>query len=161
MGVPGLGTARSDAIRAARAEVEATRATLTEAEWHIAQKTRQASEDALVADTFFEPGEWVPAGRPVVSLLPPGNVKVRFYVPEEVLSTLRIGEQLKLRCDHCPEELRAKISYISPDAEYTPPVIYSRETRDKLVYRIEARPAFSEPYRIHPGQPVEIWRQRG
>lgn len=100
--------ARSDAIRAARAAVEAARAALAQAEWHIAQKTRQASEDALVADTFFEPGEWVPAGRPVVSLLPPGNLKVRFYAPEEALSTLGIGERLELRCDYCPEDLRLR-----------------------------------------------------
>ncbi len=153
--------ARGDAVRAARAEVDAARAALAQAEWHIAQKIRQAPEDAMVVDTFFEPGEWVPAGRPVVSLLPPGNLKVRFYVPEEALSPLGIGEPLELRCDHCPEGLRVEVSYISPEAEYTPPVIYSRETRDKLVYRIEARPAFSEPYRLHPGQPVEVWRRRG
>jgi HlyD family secretion protein len=79
-------SARSDAIRAARAEMEAARAALAQTAWRIAQKTRQASDDALVADTFFEPGEWVPTGRPVVSLLPPGNLKVRFYVPEEALT---------------------------------------------------------------------------
>jgi len=154
-------SARSDAIRAARAELEAARAALAQTAWRIAQKTRQASEDALVADTFFEPGEWVPAGRPVVSLLPPGNLKVRFYLPEEALSTLGVGEQLELRCDHCPADLRVEVSYISPEAEYTPPVIYSRETRDKLVYRIEAKPTVSEAYRLHPGQPIEVWRKGG
>ena len=154
-------SARSDAIRAARAEMEAARAALAQTAWRIAQKTRQASEDALVADTFFEPGEWVPTGRPVVSLLPPGNLKVRFYVPEEALSTLGVGERLELRCDRCPGDLRVEVSYISPEAEYTPPVIYSRETRDKLVYRIEAKPTFSEAYRLHPGQPIEVRRKRG
>jgi HlyD family secretion protein len=153
--------ARSDAIRVAEAQVEAARAALAQAEWDLAQKTRRAPEDAMVVETFFEPGEWVAAGRPVVSLLPPSNIKVRFYVPEEALGTLAIGDPLWLRCDHCPEDLRVEVSFISPEAEYTPPVIYSRETRDKLVYRIEARPDFSEPYRPHPGQPVEIWRKRG
>ncbi|MGH8577810.1 MAG: HlyD family secretion protein [Gammaproteobacteria bacterium] len=152
--------ARSDAIRAAQAEVDAARAALAQGEWELAQKTRQAPEDAMVVDTFFEPGEWVAAGRPVVSLLPAENIKVRFYVPEEALGALAIGDPLELRCDGCPGDLRVEVSYISPEAEYTPPVIYSRETRDKLVYRIEARPGFSEPYRLHPGQPVEVWQKR-
>ncbi len=155
--------ARDDAIRAARAEVEAAGAALAGAEWHLAQKIRRAPEAALVVDTFFEPGEWVPAGRPVVSLLPPENLKVRFYVPEKTLSTLRIGEPLELSCDGCRADVRIEVTYIAPEAEYTPPVIYSRESREKLVYRIEAKPLVPEPkasegFRLHPGQPVEVRR---
>lgn len=151
--------ARGDAIRAGQAEVRAARADLDEAEWRLAENSRQAPEDALVVDTFYEPGEWVAAGRPVVALLPPGNLKLRFYVPEEALSSFTIGERLALACDGCPAGLEARISYLSPEAEYTPPVIYSRETRAKLVYRLEARPA--GPYDLHPGQPIEVRRKPG
>ncbi len=149
--------ARNDEIRAAEAEVEAARAALAQADWALAQKTQRAPEAGLVEDTFYEQGEWIAAGRPVVSLLPPDHIRVRFFVPETELGTLRIGEEVRLRCDGCPGDLRATIGYISSTVEYTPPVIYSRETRAKLVYRVEARPAPANNYPLHPGQPVEVW----
>ena len=147
--------ARVDAIAAARADVKAASDTLAMAQWRLDQKAQSAPVTALVADTLYRQGEWVNAGAPVVSLLPPGNVKVRFYVPEPTLSSLRAGQRVSARCDGCPAPIAARISFIAPQAEYTPPVIYSRENRSKLVYLIEARP--EPPNRsLHPGLPVEV-----
>jgi len=100
-------------------------------------------------------GEWVPAGRPVVSILPPGNVKARFYVPETVLGSLQVGRKIEIRCDGCPAPLEAQISYLSSQAEYTPPVLYTREQRQKLLFLVEARIAQGAAP-LHPGQPVDV-----
>ena len=126
--------ARQDAIRAAQAEVKAARDALAQAQWRLDQKTQTAPIAGLVADTLYRPGEWVAAGAPVISLLPPGNVKIRFFVPEARLATLRAGQTITARCDGCPAPIAARISFIAPQAEYTPPVIYSRENREKLVF---------------------------
>jgi HlyD family secretion protein len=91
-----------------------------------------------------------------VSLLPPGNVKVRFFVPETVVGGLRTGAAVSISCDGCAAPIEAQISYISPQAEYTPPVIYSRESRAKLVFLIEARPGAADALKLRPGQPVEV-----
>ncbi|MFM9869221.1 HlyD family secretion protein [Achromobacter xylosoxidans] len=146
---------RQDQRRAQAAQVDAARATLAQADWALAQKRLAAPAAALVFDTLYRVGEWVPAGSPVVSLLPPGNIKVRFFVPETVVGTLKPGQQATVRCDGCGDPVPVRIDYISPQAEYTPPVIYSRETRGKLVYMVEARPAPDAATRLHPGQPVE------
>ncbi|MFA1589580.1 HlyD family secretion protein, partial [Achromobacter ruhlandii] len=146
---------RQDQRRAQAAQVEAARATLAQADWTLAQKHLAAPAASLVFDTLYRVGEWVPAGSPVVSLLPPGNIKVRFFVPESVIGTLKPGQQAMVRCDGCGDPVPVRIDYISPQAEYTPPVIYSRETRGKLVYMVEARPAPDAATRLHPGQPVE------
>jgi HlyD family secretion protein len=92
----------------------------------------------------------------VVSLLPPGNVKVRFFVEERRLGAVRIGQRLAVSCDGCPAPVAAEVSFISPQAEFTPPVIYSRQERVKLVFLIEARPAPGDAVKLHPGQPVEV-----
>ena len=147
--------ARQDAIRAAEAEVKAARDALAQAQWRLDQKTQTAPAAGLVADTLYRPGEWVAAGAPVVSLLPPGNVKIRFFVPEPALATLRTGQAVSARCDGCAAAIAARISFIAPQAEYTPPVIYSRENREKLVYLVEARPEPANPA-LHPGLPVEV-----
>ncbi len=146
---------RQEQRRAQAAQVEAARAALAQADWTLAQKRLAAPTAALVFDTLYRVGEWVPAGSPVVSLLPPGNIKVRFFVPETVAGALKPGQQATVRCDGCGEPVPVRIDYISPQAEYTPPVIYSRETRGKLVYMVEARPAPDAAMRLHPGQPVE------
>jgi HlyD family secretion protein len=151
-----LPVARPDEIEAAKAEVAAARASLAQAEWRLEQKTASASEAALVTDTWFVESEWVPAGQPVLSLLPAQNRLVRFFVPEPVLGSLAIGQEVRVNCDGCPEPIPAKISFISPRAEFTPPVIYSRETRAKLTFMIEARPDPDYAGRLHPGQPVEV-----
>lgn len=148
--------ARSDVVAAARAERGAARARLTQATWALDQKRQSAPRAGLVFDTLYVAGEYVGPGAPVVSLLPPGNVKIRFFVPEPVVGTLQPGQQVQVSFDGEKGSLPARISYISPQAEYTPPVIYSRSTRSKLVYLVEARPEPAAAKRLHPGQPVEV-----
>lgn len=147
--------ARADEIGAAEAAVEAARAALSQAEWRVAQLATVAPVAAVVEDTYYRPGEYVAAGAPVVSLLPPDNVKLRFYVPETRLGALALGQSVDFRCDACPSGLTARITFIAPRAEYTPPVIYSVGSREKLVFRVEARPD-GDPGRLHPGQPVDV-----
>lgn len=89
-------------------------------------------------------------------MLPPQNIKVRFFVGESVLGALKLGAPVSVRCDGCAAPIPAMIAFISPQAEYTPPVIYSRETRTKLVYLIEARSTPDDAVKLHPGQPVEV-----
>jgi HlyD family secretion protein len=93
-----------------------------------------------------------------VSLLPPENIKIRFFVPEPVLANIRVGQQVSIACDACPGDLTGTVSFISPQAEFTPPVIYSRESRAKLVFLVEAKPG--KPSVLHPGQPVEASHER-
>jgi len=147
---------RDEQSRAQQAQVDAARAALAQADWTLAQKQVAAAQAGRVYDTLYRLGEWVPAGSPVVRLLPPGNIKLRFFVPETALGALHAGDSVAVRCDACGEPIAAAISYISQEAEYTPPVIYSRDSRGKLVYMIEARPAPRDATRLHPGQPVEV-----
>ena len=146
--------ARADEIQAAEAEVTAARAQLAQADWRLAELSQTAPRAGVVVDTLYRLGEWVSAGAPVVSLLPPENVKVRFFVPEPRLGAVAVGDEVQVSCDACAPNLTATVSYISPDAEYTPPVIYSREMRAKLVYLVEAKPR--QPAALRPGQPVDV-----
>jgi HlyD family secretion protein len=102
-------------------------------------------------------GERVPAKIPVVSLLAPGDIKVVFFIPEPQLSLIKLDQQILIGCDHCATKIAAKVTFISPKAEFTPPVIYSEQSRSKLVYRIEARFAPEDQTKLHPGQPVDIF----
>ena len=147
---------RSGEVAAAKAEVEAARAVLEQADWRLGQKSVPAPAAGLVQDTFYVPGEWVPAGKPVVSILPPANIKLRFYVPESVVGALRIGQHLSVNCDGCARPVAATVRYISTEPEYTPPVIYSRESRAKLVFLVEARPSIEDAVQLKPGQPVDV-----
>ena len=147
---------RAPEIDAARADFEAARADLAQASVRLEQKTGIAPAAALVQDTYYREGEWVAAGSPVVSLLPPANIKVRFFVPEPVVGTLREGAPVTLTCDGCGAPIGATITYVSPQAEYTPPVIYSRDSRAKLVFMVEARPAPGDRTKLRPGQPVDV-----
>jgi len=156
-GLQSLG--RQPEIAAARANYETARAELAQARARLALKTGIAPTAALVQDTFYREGEAVAAGSPVVSLLPPGNIKVRFFAPETLVGALRIGDPVTITCDGCTAPVAANIAYISPQAEYTPPVIYSRESRAKLVFLVEAQPAASDAERLRPGQPVEVRRR--
>jgi len=149
-------SARGDEIRAAQAAVEAAQAALAQAEWRLEQKSVLAPVSGLVADTLFVKGEWVPAGAPVASLLPPENIKARFFVPEPQLGALRVGQPVTIACDGCAAAIPARVSFISSRAEFTPPVIYSRENRAKLVFLIEARPAPEDAVKLHPGQPLDV-----
>ncbi|SOZ36895.1 HlyD family secretion protein [Cupriavidus neocaledonicus] len=141
------------------AQVAAARAALTQAQWKLSRKSVAATQAGLVYDVPYRLGEWVPPGSPVVRMLPPGNVKVRFYVPETVVGALRNGQAVQVRCDGCAAPVAATISYVANEAEYTPPVIYSNETRRKLVFLVEARPSAADAPKLRPGQPVEVVRQ--
>lgn len=147
---------RSEQLKALSGQVLAAQAVLTQADWKLDQKSVGAPAAGLVYDTMYREGEWVGPGSPVVRLLPPQNVKVRFFVPETRLGSLAPGGKVSLHCDGCAADIPATITYISAEAEYTPPVIYSNDTRAKLVYMIEARPAAADASRLHPGQPLLV-----
>lgn len=148
--------ARPDEIDAAEQELKSAQAQLAQAEWKLEQKTQRIPVGGKVNDVLYREGEFVPAGSPVVSLLPPQNIKLRFFVPEATLGTLRIGQDVVVQCDGCASPVPAKISYVSSAPEYTSPLIYSKENRASLVFMIEARPAPERAQTLHPGQPVEI-----
>lgn len=147
---------RSDQQAAAEANVRALEAALTRAEWELSQKSKRAPVAGLVYDTLYRSGEYVTAGKPVVVLLPPENIKVRVFVPEPQLGSIHAGDPVSVTVDGVKEALAGRVSFISPRAEYTPPVIYSRESRAKLVFMVEA--VFPPPVavRLHPGQPVDL-----
>jgi HlyD family secretion protein len=147
---------RAQQLKAQSRQVQAARAVLDQADWKVGEKSIAAPKAGLVYDTLFREGEWVAAGSPVVQMLPPENIKVRFFVAEGVLGNLAVGRTLSLHCDGCAADLPATVSYVSSQAEYTPPVIYSNETRGKLVYMIEAHPAPQDAAKLHPGQPLEV-----
>lgn len=147
---------RNAELAGALRDAEAARAALAQATWKLQQKSVAAPAAAFVQDTFFVEGEWVPGGKPVAALLPPGNVKARFFVPEKVPGSLAMGQNVEISCDGCGAPIPAKITFISTQAEYTPPVIYSKESRGKLVFLIEARPDPKDAARLHPGQPVDV-----
>jgi HlyD family secretion protein len=146
-------------IRAQASQVAATRAAADQTRWRLDQKKIVASQAGLVVDTLFREGEWVPAGAPVVRMLPPSNVKVRFFVPQPSLGLVPIGRKLLVRCDGCDKAVSATVSYVSTEPEFTPPIIYSNDTRAKLVFMVEARPAVEEAQALRPGQPVEVAAQ--
>ncbi len=149
-------SARADLVAAAQADMRAREAALAKADWDLAQKRQAAPQAGVVFDTLFRQGEWVPAGRPVVALLPPANVKVRAFVPEPRLGGIQVGQRVRVTVDGVTEPLEGKVSFISPRAEFTPPVIYSRESRDKLVFMIEVVFDPEVAARLHPGQPADV-----
>jgi len=138
--------------KAAEGEFEAAKAALRQAAWRLEQKSVAAPASGLVHETYFVEGEWVPAGRAVAAILPPGNVKARFYVPETSLNAVSIGREIEIRCDGC-QPISAKVTFVSGQAEYTPPVLYSRESRAKLMFLVEAR---LEGSKLRPGQPLDV-----
>ncbi|MFI5011708.1 MAG: HlyD family secretion protein [Hyphomicrobiales bacterium] len=147
---------RDREIKAQEAAVEGARAALAMVRWRLEQRRVAAPVGGLVADVLARPGETVAAGAPVVSLLPPPNILVRFFVPEPDLASIHRGDEVKLICDRCPRDLSATISFVSPQAEYTPPVIYSESSRSKLVYLVEARPQPDQAVLLNPGKPMEV-----
>ena len=148
--------ARNDQQAAARANTAAASAALAQQQWRESQTRQRAPAAGLVDDTFYRVGEYVNAGQPVVSLLPPTQRKARFYVPEPALASLQQGQAVQLSCDGCGAPIAARVSYISPQPEYTPPVIYSNSQRSRLVFLVEARPEPAQARRLHPGQPLEV-----
>jgi HlyD family secretion protein len=147
---------REGEIKAQQQLVESLRAAVAMAQWRIDQRHVTAPSAGIVADVLARPGETIPAGGPVVSILPPENIFVRFFVPETRLAEVHGGDKVTLVCDHCPADFTATVSFISPQAEYTPPVIYSEASRAKLVYMVEARPPRERAPLINPGQPVAV-----
>ena len=147
---------REGEIKAQQALIESLRAALAMTQWRIDQRHVSSPVAGVVADVLARPGETIPAGGSVVSLLPPENIFVRFFVPETALSGLHCGDPVSLGCDGCQPGLAGTISFISPTAEYTPPVIFSEATRAKLVYQIEARPRPDQAALFNPGQPIDV-----
>lgn len=148
--------ARSDQVVAAEENVRALEAALAKADWDLSQKRQDAPLEGLIFDTLYQQGEWVPAGRPAIMLLPPPNVKVRAFVPQSRLGAIHRGDSVQVFVDGAPHPFTGKVSFISPQAEYTPPVIYSQESREKLVFRVEAVFASDDAAKLHPGQPVDV-----
>ncbi len=148
--------ARRDQITAAEANVKSRQAALAQAEWSLDQKRATAPKSGLVFDTLYREGEWVGAGMPVVSLLPPENVSVRAYIPESWVGTVRPGQKAQVMVDGRDRPVAGTVTYIAPRAEYTPPVIYSNEARQKLSFlaRIEFPPDVAAT--LNPGQPVDV-----
>jgi len=136
------------ALRVAEARVATS-------ETRLARRKGFAPVSGTIQQIYFREGEMVPERRPVLSIMPPGNMKIRFFVPETELPKLALGDQVRITCDNCSPDLTAKIYFIATTAEYTPPVIYSLEERNKLVYLIQARPARPDALRV--GQPVSVY----
>jgi HlyD family secretion protein len=152
--------ARSDQRAAASAQARAASAATAQQAWREQQKRQLAPGDALVAETFYRVGEFVPAGRPVLALLPPGQVKARFFVPETEVADVAAGQPVQLSCDGCGAPIAATIERVATSAEFTPPVIYSNEQRARLVFMAEARPhAAADAARLRPGQPLQVQRR--
>jgi HlyD family secretion protein len=149
---------RSDEQQAARAAADAAAQALRAQAWRVQQMQQQSPADARVADTYFRVGEWVNAGVPVVSLLPDGATKARFFVPEAERGTIVAGQAVTLSCDGCGAPIPARITRIATQPEYTPPVIFSNAQRAKLVFMVEARPDAADGKRLKPGQPLDVRR---
>lgn len=137
--------------------VKAAQASLDEAKWRLKQKTVFAPEAGLIFDTFFNDGEEIEANQPVLSLLAPHNIFLIFFIPEPLLSQIALNQDVVFSCDGCAQQFKGKIYFISAQAEYTPPVIFSRESRYKLVYRVEAYLPLEVAKKVHPGQPVDVF----
>ncbi|MBB4198293.1 HlyD family secretion protein [Rhodoblastus sphagnicola] len=136
----GLLPSRVQEILAAQAAVTQAEAQARQIDVRRARQTVFAPTAGVIQDVFFRPGEVVAAGQPVLALLPPENRKIRFFVAETQLARLSLGKTVEVSCDSCPSPLKARVIYISPQAEFTPPVIFSLEERGKLVFRVDARP---------------------
>ncbi|MFJ1268310.1 HlyD family secretion protein [Legionella lytica] len=143
--------------KAAEANLLEVQAKQSQAQWSSKQKAVIAPVNALVFQTYYSEHEQVPANKPVLSLLTAGSSKVIFYVPEPLLSTIKLNQLVQVARDGQSEVIKAKISYISPKEEYTPPVIFSDAERTKLVFRVEALPLTENNAAVHPGQPVTVF----
>ncbi|MCS0504583.1 HlyD family secretion protein [Ancylobacter mangrovi] len=145
---------RDAQIGAAQKAVDAAQASLEAAKTRLARRKLAAPADGSVETVYFRPGELVPVGRPVLALLPPDLIKMRFFVPEPDLNRFKLGTRVQVSCDGCGGGVAATVSYIAQDSEYTPPVIYSLDERSKLVFVLEAKP--DEPLKLRPGQPITV-----
>lgn len=149
--------ARENLITAQQALIEADKNVVNQAQWSFDQKTIKTPINAVVFDTLHQTGEYISSGQAVVVLLPKETLKVVFFVPEQYLSTLKRGENIEFDCDSCTQNYKATINFISPNTEYTPPIIFSKDSRDKLVYRIEALIEPQAAAKFNTGQPVDVF----
>ncbi len=147
---------RQAEVRGAEADVRASAAQAAQKRWIVERKAVSAPAAGEINETYYRPGEWVPAGSPVASLLPDTRRRLRFFVPETVVATLKPGDHVEAACDGCATPISATIDFVSPQAEYTPPVIYSRGSREKLVFRVDALPVAEQATRLRPGLPVDV-----
>lgn len=147
---------RGDQVAATEARMREIEAALTRSEWDLAQKRQTSPAAGQVFDTLYRTGEWIAAGRPAVVLLPPQNIKVRVFVPQPLLASIRQGDRVQVSVDGKTAPYTGTVRFVSPQAEYTPPVIYSRENRQKLVYLVELGFDGATAVQLHPGQPVDV-----
>lgn len=147
---------RAGEINAARHNLLARRAALDLAEWNFSQKSQSAPQAGSITDTLYREGDWVPPGFPVVVLLPPENIKARLFIPQEAIGRIHTGDPALIHIDGVEKPIPATVSFISPQAEFTPPVIFSREMRQKFVFLVELAIAPNAAPRLHPGQPADI-----
>jgi HlyD family secretion protein len=152
-------TGTQKALEDAEATLRSAQARLNSARTRLDRRIMKSPAAGTVQQVYFRPGETVPAGRPVLALLPPTNLKVRFFAPQAQLAVIKIGDRIAVSCDNCEKNLTARVSFISRSNEFTPPVIYSLEERAKLVYLIEARPDAPDKFRV--GQPVTVTLPEG
>jgi HlyD family secretion protein len=149
------GSGTQATLDAAVSALRVAEAQVVTSETRLARRIGYSPIAGAVQQVYFREGETVPAQRPVLSIMPPGNMKVRFYVPEVDLPKLAIGDEVRVTCDNCSADLTARIYFLSTTAEYTPPVIYSLDERNKLVYLVQARP--SRPDALRVGQPISVF----
>lgn len=147
---------RQAEIHSAESDLKAANAQIEQKRWALEHKTVKAPTMGEVTDTYYQRGEWVPAGASVASLLPDARRRLRFFVPETKVAGIKMGDIVEASCDGCSAPIRAHIDFISAQAEYTPPVIYSRGSREKLVFRVEAAPIAEQAGLIHPGLPIDV-----
>ena len=150
----GTGAGTQATLDSAISALRVAEARVVTSETRLARRKGFAPVAGTIQQIYFREGEMVQAQRPVLSIMPPGNMKIRFFVPESELPKLAIGDEVRVSCDNCSADLTAKIYFIATSAEYTPPVIYSLEERNKLVYLIQARP--SRPDALRVGQPIDV-----
>jgi HlyD family secretion protein len=151
----GTGAGTQATLDSAVSALRVAEARVVTSETRLARRNGYAPVAGTIQQIYFREGEMVPAQRPVLSIMPPGNMKLRFFVPETELPKLAIGDVVRVTCDNCGADLTAKIYFIATTAEYTPPVIYSLDERNKLVYLIQARPARPDALRV--GQPISVY----
>ena len=148
--------AREDLVKAAEHTLASLKAALEGAEWKLSQKKQSAPRAGKVTDIVYREGDYVAPGAPVVEMLPPGNVSVRAFVPEKMLGSLRTGGKARVRIDGVDKPVDAAIMFVSPRAEFTPPVIYSRDMREKFVWRVDLSVSPEAAAGLHPGQPADV-----
>jgi HlyD family secretion protein len=151
----GTGAGTQATLDSAISALRVAEARVVTSETRLARRKGFAPVAGTIQQIYFREGEMVQAQRPVLSIMPPGNMKIRFFVPESELPKLAIGDEVRVSCDNCSADLTAKIYFIATSAEYTPPVIYSLDERNKLVYLIQARP--SRPDALRVGQPISVY----